>query len=597
MILNEATFTKLDHITPVNGNKTYEFDGVPTLGRLTRLEQEITKDIVSIAAGGLVYVRDQNERNRKGLCEVVPEVDSTGISKGKLGSFALNCKSHKFDPAQYFTFSLADLMTREKYLLIKKHPTENNKWVPDAARYSAIQRLLDRMAELAAECDAATREYRDAQGYDRPRNARQTIEQRFEQEITTDVTYLGQNELHNDLVWLATHILTISANINSKLLPVFKKYFGDTNQSVTVVDAAKRTKNGAPAKYSWSFHASLRNPESMPNSLKVYLNEQGTAINNTSLISKLVRNYGFSFGRNNVNLTLKNLADILNDPDIASLTTANENLKEGIEKMAAKITKSELKHMIREALREELCTRKHVKTTIREDLDIYNLDAPKVSADGKCVCNMCKNTFQPDEVYNTVFGNNICNDCNDDYISSSEGDAESFFIVAKDSADWYEAADIRAMIKAWLVAKKKKALKFTDAEISAIEDAFVNNVEDAGLAHSLTQLNKNRQLNTQSGPTNYRVVLADYDTDDFDINVEFGLQDPDENEVTDYEYLLLPGQTKGDLVVYLSRDCGFTSIYVHDERPASSSDVKRLASMTFSVTGTGEDWEDYGTID
>lgn len=95
----------------------------------------------------------------------------------------------------------------------------------------------------------------------------------------------------------------------------------------------------------------------------------------------------------------------------------------------------------------------------------------------------------------------------------------------------------------------------------------------------------------------YRVVLADYDTDDFDINVDFGMQDPDENEVIDYEYLLKPGQTKGDLVVWLSRDCGYTSIYVHDERPATDADIKRLASDTFSVTGTGDEWQDYGDLD
>lgn len=95
----------------------------------------------------------------------------------------------------------------------------------------------------------------------------------------------------------------------------------------------------------------------------------------------------------------------------------------------------------------------------------------------------------------------------------------------------------------------------------------------------------------------HRVVLADYDTDDFDINVEFGMQDPEENEVIDYEYLLKPGQTKGDLVVWLSRDCGYTSIYVHDERLATDADVKRLASDTFPVTGTGDEWQDYGDLD
>lgn len=106
-----------------------------------------------------------------------------------------------------------------------------------------------------------------------------------------------------------------------------------------------------------------------------------------------------------------------------------------------------------------------------------------------------------------------------------------------------------------------------------------------------------KDLKEDARLANHRVVLADYDTDDFDINVDFGMQDPEENEVVDYEYLLKPGQTAGDLVVWLSRDCGYTSIYVHDERPATPDDIKRLASDTFPVTGTGDEWSDYGDLD
>ena len=105
-----------------------------------------------------------------------------------------------------------------------------------------------------------------------------------------------------------------------------------------------------------------------------------------------------------------------------------------------------------------------------------------------------------------------------------------------------------------------------------------------------------KEFKEDSSLAGHRVVLADYDTDDFDINVEFGMQDPEENEVVDYEYLLKPGQTAGDLVVWLSRDCGYTSIYVHDERPATPEDIKRLASDTFPVTDTGDEWQDYGEI-
>jgi hypothetical protein len=53
----------------------------------------------------------------------------------------------------------------------------------------------------------------------------------------------------------------------------------------------------------------------------------------------------------------------------------------------------------------------------------------------------------------------------------------------------------------------------------------------------------------------------------------------------------------GDLVVYLGRDCGFTSIYVHDCHPATPNEVKRLSHNTFPVSDTGDEWEDYGTID
>ncbi len=106
-----------------------------------------------------------------------------------------------------------------------------------------------------------------------------------------------------------------------------------------------------------------------------------------------------------------------------------------------------------------------------------------------------------------------------------------------------------------------------------------------------------KPLKEASDINSYRVVLADYDTDDFDINVEFGMQDPDENEVVDYEYLLKPGQTPGDLVVYLSRDCGFTSIYVHDGGPATPNEIKSLADRTFPVSGTGDEWKYYGEID
>lgn len=165
-----------------------------------------------------------------------------------------------------------------------------------------------------------------------------------------------------------------------------------------------------------------------------------------------------------------------------------------------------------------------------------------------------------------------------------ETDVASFlrnYVSAKDSVEFY--ADTEGM----------KELKDALADKPDKQSATI--LKATKIIKESTE--KKDALKESATSQDHRVVLADYDTDDFDINVELGMQDPEENEVVDYEYLLKPGQTKGDLVVWLSRDCGYTSIYVHDERPATDADIKRLASDTFSVTGTGDEWQDYGDID
>jgi hypothetical protein len=224
--------------------------------------------------------------------------------------------------------------------------------------------------------------------------------------------------------------------------------------------------------------------------------------------------------------------------------------------MATKITKSELKDMIREVLREELSRSKPLKEAAynRETVSLDCLAGDEILVDKKDVA-LAKKLDQE-----------VCNIIEDAEISMMDEDE----LCAEYGIDSLSGIELFE--------------KFADE--AGLEFEVCEDVSQSSLAEA---------VDDASG---YRVVLADYDTDDFDINVEFGIQDPDENEVVDYEYLLEPGQTKGDLVVYLSRDCGFTSIYVHDERPASASDIKRLSSDTFPVTGTDEyDWQNYGTMD
>lgn len=93
----------------------------------------------------------------------------------------------------------------------------------------------------------------------------------------------------------------------------------------------------------------------------------------------------------------------------------------------------------------------------------------------------------------------------------------------------------------------------------------------------------------------YRTALACYDSDDFDINVEFGMQDEEEYEVEDQLYLLQPGQTVADLVVYLSRECGFTSIYVYGETSANRNEIRTATRFT-TVPGA-HDYRHYGIIE
>jgi hypothetical protein len=83
--------------------------------------------------------------------------------------------------------------------------------------------------------------------------------------------------------------------------------------------------------------------------------------------------------------------------------------------------------------------------------------------------------------------------------------------------------------------------------------------------------------------TKYRVALADY-------------EDDDGYDQEDVEYLLKPGQTKGDLVVDLSYNAGFIGIYVHDERLATPEEIKGLDYTTFE-TPTDKNYGMYGDVD
>jgi hypothetical protein len=73
------------------------------------------------------------------------------------------------------------------------------------------------------------------------------------------------------------------------------------------------------------------------------------------------------------------------------------------------------------------------------------------------------------------------------------------------------------------------------------------------------------------------------------------MQDEDEYEVEDQLYLLCPGQTVADLVVYLSYRCGFTNVYVYGETSAYGNE--RKTAIKFETVPGTHDYRDYGTIE
>jgi hypothetical protein len=131
-----------------------------------------------------------------------------------------------------------------------------------------------------------------------------------------------------------------------------------------------------------------------------------------------------------------------------------------------------------------------------------------------------------------------------------------------------------------------------DPEFASIDNSVYCEIEEISDRKSISE---NAIHDGGFRTDGYRTALACYDSDDFDINVEFRLQDEEEYEVEDQLYLLRPGQTVADLVVYLSRKCGFTNVYVYGETSATRGEMK--TATRFETEPGTHDYRHYGTIE
>lgn len=110
------------------------------------------------------------------------------------------------------------------------------------------------------------------------------------------VTFTALEEFYKALGWLVKHIGTISAVVPDYLVSAFEAEFG-SNTGYTVVDINKKTSGNNYMKWSFSFTASVRKAETIPEVLIPYINASGKMITNTAFVYDLVTRYGFKFGK------------------------------------------------------------------------------------------------------------------------------------------------------------------------------------------------------------------------------------------------------------------------------------------------------------
>jgi hypothetical protein len=136
---------------------------------------------------------------------------------------------------------------------------------------------------------------------------------------------------------------------------------------------------------------------------------------------------------------------------------------------------------------------------------------------------------------------------------------------------------------------------YCNTKVDVVKCQYCGGEVENGKCTCCNELVENAMANGGFRTDGYRTALASYDSDDYELNVELGLADEDDYEVVDEEYLLCPGQTVADLVVYLSYMCGFTNIYVRGERSAFRDDIRTL--KRFKTVPGNHDYNDYGTIE
>lgn len=122
--------------------------------------------------------------------------------------------------------------------------------------------------------------------------------------------------------------------------------------------------------------------------------------------------------------------------------------------------------------------------------ETFNLDYVNIVNDGDMLCSSCAQDkgygFCPecDELVDysknitNIFGEEMCEDCFDDFLDTDRGYAEIFFHHCEgfSEGDFADADDVNKMIASW--KKYRHELNFSEEEIKQYEKAFIENAKE-----------------------------------------------------------------------------------------------------------------------
>jgi hypothetical protein len=189
--------------------------------------------------------------------------------------------------------------------------------------YHDLYEVYSRLSQKIRAFEEKIRQlkYEEAKKADAEKKAKDKYQRSMEQNIKdfnrmsnrNKDTYDKTEEFYYALGWLAAHVGTITAKLPDYLGDAFKKYFGD-DAVCTLVDAKKKTSGGYSMQWAWSFKASLKKVDEVPEVLTQYLSTSGKDLSNTEFIWDLVEDYGFKFGKvQDIDLIIDNIPDTYRD--------------------------------------------------------------------------------------------------------------------------------------------------------------------------------------------------------------------------------------------------------------------------------------------